>query len=65
MMTPERARRLTDAELSQDLTETRQQLQAIRPYFSRDLEARRRLLWEEYDRRQQARSTTADAIPAS
>lgn len=46
---------MTDAELSADLTETRQTLEAIRPYYSRQLEDRRRQLWAEYERREAAR----------
>jgi hypothetical protein len=49
--TSEELHRLTDEELSSRLTEIRQTLEAIRPYYSRDLEHRRRALWQEYDLR--------------
>jgi hypothetical protein len=50
-----KAQRLSDSELSHELTEVRISLESIRPYFCHDLEQKRRQLWAEYDRRQQTR----------
>ena len=56
MLTPEQARRLTDAELSERASWTRQQIEAIRPYYVRDLHNDRRVCADEFKRRDAARA---------